>query len=136
GASRRESHVHRELKILIAGGGIGGLTAALALLQRGFDVVVFEQAPELKELGAGIQLAANGARVLIELGLEDRLRPVVCEAAAKEVRLWNTGQTWKLFDLGADSINRFGAPYWMVHRGDLHRVLLEAVKDLKPDAIV
>ena len=52
---------------------------------------------------------------------------VVCEAALKEVRIWNTGQTWKLFDLGRDSIERFGAPYWFVHRGDMHRALLDAV---------
>lgn len=128
--------MQKKLHILIAGGGIGGLTAALALLQRGIDVTVFEQAPELKELGAGIQIAANGSRVLIELGLEERLRSVVCEAAAKQVRLWNSGQSWKLFDLGADSVARFGAPYWMVHRGDLHGVLLEAVRELKQDAVV
>src|SRR5690606_30475447 len=123
-------------QVLIAGGGIGGATAALALLQRGFDVTVYEQAPELKELGAGLQLAANGTRVLIELGLAEALTPVICEAAAKEVRLWNTGQRWKLFDLGADSIARFGAPYWMAHRGELHRVLTEAVVALKPGAVV
>lgn len=122
--------------VLIAGAGIGGLTAALALLQRGFDVTVYEQAPVLGELGAGIQMAANGSRVLIALGLEGALDGLVCEAAAKEVRLWNTGQTWKLFDLGADSIARFGAPYWMVHRGELHRVLLQAVQALKADAVV
>ena len=121
--------------VIIAGAGIGGLTAALALLQRGFDVDVYEQAHELREVGAGIQVAANGTRVLIDLKLEDRLRPLVCEAAAKEVRIWNTGQMRKLFDLGEDSIKRFGAPYWMVHRGDLHRVLLEAVQELKADAV-
>lgn len=121
--------------VLIAGGGIGGLTAALALLQKGFDVDVYEQAPELAELGAGIQMAANGTRLLIELGLEERLRSIVCEAAGKEVRIWNTGRTWKLFDLGEDSIERFGAPYWLVHRGQLHTVLIEAVRALKPDAI-
>ncbi|HEY6027333.1 MAG TPA: FAD-dependent monooxygenase [Pseudolabrys sp.] len=124
-----------DLRVMIAGAGIGGLTAALALLQRGFDVDVYEQAPELRELGAGIQIAANGSRVLIALGLEERLRPLVCEAAAKEVRIWNTGQQWKLFDLGEDSVRRFGAPYWMVHRGDLHRVLLDAVRQLKADAV-
>jgi salicylate hydroxylase len=121
--------------VLIAGAGIGGLTAALALLQRGFDVDIYEQASELGELGAGVQIAANGSRVLIELGLGERLRPYVCEAAAKEVRIWNTGQTWKLFDLGLDSVKRFGAPYWMVHRGDLQRGLREAVGALKPGAI-
>jgi salicylate hydroxylase len=121
--------------VLIAGAGVGGLTAALALLQRGFDVDIYEQAAEPRELGAGIQIAANGSRVLIALGLAERLRPLVCEAAAKEVRIWNTGQTWKLFDLGLDSLKRFGAPYWMVHRADLHRVLHEAVIELKPGAI-
>lgn len=124
-----------DLHVIIAGAGIGGLTAALALLQRGFDVDVYEQASELRELGAGIQIAANGTRVLIDLGLEERLRPLVCEAAAKEVRIWNSGQKWKLFDLGEDSIRRFGAPYWMIHRGDLHRVLLDAVQESKADAV-
>ena len=122
-------------RILIAGGGIGGMAAALALLRRGFEVAVHEQAEELKELGAGVQIAANGTRLLIELGLRDALQPLVCEAAGKEVRLWNPGETWKLFDLGEDSIRRFGAPYWMVHRGDLHRVLVDAVKACDPGAI-
>ena len=121
--------------ILIAGAGIGGLAAALALLQRGFTVGVYEQAAELAEVGAGVQIAANGSRVLIALGLEPAMRRVVCEASMKEVRLWDSGQTWKLFDLGVDSIARFGAPYWFVHRGDLHRALLEAVRERAPTAI-
>lgn len=125
----------RKPHVLIAGAGIGGLTAGLALLQRGIEVTLYEQATELLELGAGIQLGANGSRLLIALGLHGALRSVVCDAALKEVRLWNTDQTWKLFDLGADSIERFGAPYWFVHRGDLHRILVEAVHALKPDAI-
>ncbi len=125
----------RKPHVLIAGAGIGGLTAALALLQRGYDVDVYEQAPALMEFGAGVQLAADGTRLLIALGLEERMRKVVCEAAGKEVRIWNTGQTFKLFDLGEDSVRRFGAPYWFVHRGDLHTILKDAVLELKPDAI-
>jgi salicylate hydroxylase len=121
--------------VLIAGAGIGGLTAALALLQRGYDVDVYEQAPQLLEFGAGVQIAANGSRVLTALGLGERLHDLVCMAAGKEVRIWNTGQTFKLFDLGEDSIRRFGAPYWFVHRGDLHAVLRDAVLALKADAI-
>lgn len=115
-------------RILIAGAGIGGLTAALALARRGFEVDVFEQAPELMEFGAGIQVSPNASRVLTALGQRAAMERVVCEAALKEVRMWNTGQTWKLFDLGKDSIERFGAPYWFVHRGDIHRVLLDAVR--------
>lgn len=115
-------------RILIVGAGIGGLAAALALALRGFKVDIYEQAPELMELGAGVQISANGSRVLIALGLKTAMQRVVCEAALKEVRIWNTGQTWKLFDLGKDSIDRFGAPYWFVHRGDMHRALLDGVR--------
>lgn len=121
--------------VLIAGGGIGGLTAALALLQRGFDVDVYEQAQKLGEFGAGVQIAANGSRVLRALGLESHMEKVVCVAAGKEVRIWNSGETFKLFDLGGDSVRRFGAPYWFVHRGDLHGVLRDAVLAIKSGAI-
>jgi salicylate hydroxylase len=64
--------------------------------------------------------------VLQSLDLENALLPLVCQAKGKEIRMWNTGQRWKLFDLGDDCLSRFGAPYWMVHRGDLHKILLEA----------
>src|SRR5438874_1318769 len=121
--------------VLIAGGGIGGLTAALALLRSGCDVDVYEQAAELKEVGAGLQLAANGTRVLHELGIGEQLKALACEAIGKEVRLWSTGETWKLFDLGAVSIERYGFPYLTVYRPDLLAVLAEGVRSLKPDAI-
>src|SRR5712691_6489042 len=82
--------------IAIVGGGIGGLTAALALLREGIDVDVYEQADELKEVGAGVQISANGTRVLFALGLKEAVERVSWMPAAKEIRLWNTGQTWKL----------------------------------------
>ena len=122
-------------RILIAGAGIGGLATALALLQRGFDVQIYEQAPELRELGAGFQSSANGTRVLFALGLEQEIRRIATEPEGKEVRLWNSGQTWKLFDLGAESVAAYGYPYLMLHRGDCHRVLAEAVMRLAPGAI-
>ena len=123
-------------QVAIVGAGIGGLTLALSLLQAGYQVEVYEQAPQLLELGAGIQIAPNGTRILQHLGLEEALLAGgAVEAAAKEVRLWNTGQTWPLFDLGEDSVRRFGAPYWLVHRGDLHRVLLEAVLERAPGCV-
>lgn len=121
--------------VLIAGAGIGGLTAALALLSRGFRVSVIEQARELAELGAGVQISANGAHALFSLGLEPALQKVWCEPAGKEIRLWSTGETWKLFDLGAVSRQRYGAPYFMIHRADLHRILLDAMRAKAPDAI-
>jgi salicylate hydroxylase len=118
--------------IAIAGGGIGGLVAGLAFLARGFKVDIFEQAAEIRGIGAGVQLSANGTRVLIELGLEAAMKQVVCEPDGKEIRLFSTGQTWNLFDLGAVSVARYGAPYWMVHRGDLQNVLVEAFEARAP----
>ena len=118
-----------EHPIAIVGGGLGGLAAALALIRRGIDVVVYEQAPELKEIGAGIQISANGTRVLHALGLAPMLEAVQVIPAGKEIRLWNTGQAWKLFDLGAISVERYGFPYITIHRNDVHQVLVAARRD-------
>jgi salicylate hydroxylase len=122
-------------RIAIAGAGIAGLCTALALRQRGCAVELYEQAGQLGEVGAGLQLSPNGTRVLRSLGLEEALQPWVCEAARKEVRHYAHGRRWKLFDLGADCRERFGAPYWMVHRGDLYRVLLQALQAQDPRAV-
>jgi salicylate hydroxylase len=122
-------------KVAIIGGGIGGLTAALALIRHGVEVEVYEQAPELKELGAGVQISSNGTRVLYALGLGPAIEKLGVIVAGKEIRLWSTGQTWKLFDLGAVSVERYGFPYMMFHRGDLHGALLEAIQRERPGAI-
>ena len=122
-------------RVLIAGGGIGGLTAALALLRMGCDVEVCEQAPELKELGAGLQLAANGTRALYALGIGEDLKALSCEAERKEIRIWNSGERWKLHDLGKASVERYGYPYLTVYRPDLLGVLERAVRREKPGAI-
>ncbi len=121
--------------VAIAGGGIGGLTAALAMLRLGIEVTVYEQAGELRELGAGVQISSNGTRVLAALGLGDAMKRAGVVVAGKEIRLWSTGQAWKLFDLGAVSVERYGAPYLMFHRGDLHALLLEAIRSLRPGAV-
>ncbi|HUQ75487.1 MAG TPA: FAD-dependent monooxygenase, partial [Burkholderiales bacterium] len=125
----------RSPRVLISGGGIGGLAAALALLRHGIDVDVYEQAAVVKEVGAGVQLAANGTRVLYALGVGDELKALSCEAQGKEIRHWKTGETWKLFDLGPVSIERYGFPYFTVYRPDLLSVLADAVRREKPDAI-
>jgi len=92
------------MHVLIAGGGLGGLTAALALLRSGCEVEVYEQAAELREVGAGLQLSANGTHVFYALGVGEALQAHSCEAQGKEIRLWNSGETWKLFDLGKVSV--------------------------------
>jgi salicylate hydroxylase len=124
------------MKIAVVGGGIGGLTAALSLLRRGFDVTVYEQAPELREVGAGVQVSANGTRILFQLGLEKEIMAVASEPRGKQIRLWNTGQTWKLFDLGPVSVERYGFPYITIHRNDLHQALAAGIRRAAPDAIV
>jgi salicylate hydroxylase len=121
--------------VAVIGAGIGGLTAALALLQRGIDVQVYEQSNQLKEVGAGIQISSNGTRVLFALGLEDALRQVQVRPQRRQLRHWSTGETWNWFDLGDKSIERFGTPHLMLHRSDLHGLLSNAVRALKPDAI-
>jgi salicylate hydroxylase len=121
--------------VLIAGAGLGGLTTALALMERGHRVRIYEQAAELKEVGAGVQIGPNGSRVLISLGLREAMERVVCLPQGREFRLGSTGQTWPSFDSGDMAEQRFGAPYWMVHRGDFHGVLLDAVRKADPDAI-
>lgn len=113
--------------VLIAGAGIGGLTAALALAQRGFPVAVFEQAERLAEIGAGIQLSPNAARVLIALGLRERLaRRAV---APQELRVMSArgARVLARAPLAAGAAQG-DAPYWMIHRGDLQAALLEAVR--------
>ena len=122
-------------KVVVVGAGIGGLTAALALLKRGIDAEVYEQSDQLKEIGAGIQISSNGTRVLFALGLETALANVQVRPERRELRHWSTGETWNWFDLGDKSIERFGTPHLMLHRADLHGLLAEAVRFLKPDAI-
>lgn len=123
-------------RVLIAGAGIAGLCTAIALMQRGLRVTICEQEETLRATGAGVQISPNGTRVLASLGVLDALRRLAVEPTAKTIRLWNSGETWSLFDLGAMSVAEYGFPYLMVHRGDLHTTLANAVRQLDPDAIV
>ncbi len=121
--------------IAIVGGGIGGLTAALALLRRGIDVTVHEQTAELREIGAGVQTTPNGTRVLLDLALQDGMDRFGTQTSGKQIHLWSTGQTWQFQQLGQKAADRYGVPYLTFHRADLHGLLLEAVRRLKPDAV-
>src|SRR5262249_26483547 len=105
-------------------------------LKRGIDVAVYEQSNQLREVGAGIQISSNGTRVLFALGLEPALAKVQVRPERRELRHWSTGETWNWFDLGDKSIERFGTPHLMLHRGDLHGLLADAVRALKGDAII
>ena len=122
-------------KILIAGAGIGGLTAAAKLLQAGHDVTVFEQAPELSEVGAGLQLSANATHVLHHLGLGPALAEVGVRPGAYVFRLHDSGEEIQRFTLSDEHQKLHGAPYYQVHRADVHSLLAAKVRDLKHDAI-
>jgi salicylate hydroxylase len=115
--------------VLIAGAGIGGLTAALALGRRGIGVTLFEQAEKLEEAGAGIQLSPNATRVLVALGLAERLSAAIVEPSAVRVRSAPSGREIATMRLGAATLQRYGAPYWVVHRADLQKALIEAIAE-------
>ena len=116
------------LRVLIAGGGIGGLTAALSLAHSGCQVTVFEQATEFAEVGAGIQLSPNATRVLHHLGLEDALRASAFLPQGTQFRHWRRGNVISESALGDDVLSRYGAPYYHIHRGDLMATLVDAAR--------
>jgi salicylate hydroxylase len=113
--------------IIVAGAGIGGLTAALALARQGFRVVVLEKAPRLEEAGAGLQLSPNASRVLIDLGLQPRLAPRAVTPDAISLISARSGGEIVRMPLGDAAT--FQAPYWVVHRADLQAALQAAISD-------
>ncbi len=99
------------LSVAVVGGGIGGLTAALALLRGGFDVRVYEQATVISEVGAGIQLAPNCTRVLARLGLLPALARIAVRPTVFEFRRWDDDRLLSSTPLGDAIEDRFGYPY-------------------------
>ncbi|WP_375413441.1 FAD-dependent monooxygenase [uncultured Bradyrhizobium sp.] len=117
--------------VVVAGAGIGGLTAALALAAKGFRVVILEKAERLEEAGAGLQLSPNASHILIELGLQDRLGSRAVTPEAIGIMSARSGGEIARLPLG-DAACRAGAPYWVVHRADLQSALQARVND-NPD---
>jgi salicylate hydroxylase len=121
--------IGHDLRVLIAGGGIGGITTALALRQRGIHALLFEQAAAFREVGAGIQLSANATRVLRALGLSAALAQIAVYPRGREYRAWDSGQRVFWTPLGEQAEARFGAPYYQVHRAELLEILVDALGD-------
>jgi 3-hydroxybenzoate 6-monooxygenase len=116
-------------RFLIVGGGIGGLAAAVALSRKGFKAHVVEQAPQFAEIGAGIQLGPNVFKMLDYLGLTDDVIKLAVFPAALIMMDCVTAQEVTRVPLGQTFRERFGHPYAVIHRADLHRVLLEACRE-------
>src|SRR5260370_21807297 len=111
------------LKIAVIGSGLGGLSAAVALHQAGFEVEVYEQAPELTQIGGGINMGPNAARVLRRLGLgpgldRDGVRPI-----GTHQRRWQDGSTLQRAPLNPRCEELYGAPHITIHRADLLAVI-------------
>jgi salicylate hydroxylase len=111
------------LRIAVIGGGIGGLTAAVALLQAGFEVEVYEQAPELTEVGGGINMAPNATRVLRRLGLAEGLDREGVRPLGTHQRRWQDGRTLQCASLNPVCEELYGAPHMTIHRADLLSVI-------------
>ena len=118
--------------IIVAGAGIGGLTASLALAARGFRVIILEKAERLEEAGAGLQLSPNASRILVELGLQPRLAPRAVTPDAINIMSARAGGEIARLPLGEAASLRAGAPYWVVHRADLQSAL-QAQATANPD---
>jgi salicylate hydroxylase len=113
-------------RVAIVGAGLGGLAAAIALRRQGFEVRVYEQAPELAEFGAGINISPNSVKFFQAVGLADKLQAASAEPAGLTWRDWGSGEIRYVLPFG-DFEARYGAKYYVLHRSDLHRLLSEAV---------
>src|SRR5882724_1366364 len=114
-------------QIAIIGAGMGGLTLAAALSQRGIEARIYEQAKTFVRLGAGIQMCPNAMQVLRGIGLEPGIRAKAFQPRTWTNRDWDTGHLTNELPLGADAEAKYGAPYLLMHRGDLHEALVSRV---------
>lgn len=123
------------MKAIIAGGGIGGLTAALCLTQVGWEVEILEQAAELGEIGAGLQMSPNAMKVFEALGIDQRLEDTGFEPGGIELRIGLSGMELIHAPLGKAARARWGSPYLHIHRADLVAILADALNTRAPGAV-
>jgi len=129
------SGVQPEDRIVIVGAGIGGLALALALLRRNIKVTVYERAPKLGEVGAGVMLTPNATRVLDHLGVLAEVESNATRPGKTQVRHFLTGKALSTTDLGDAFTQRYGHPYYDVHRVHIHDALQNAVSRIDSHCI-
>jgi salicylate hydroxylase len=121
-----------KLRVAVIGGGIGGLAAALSLIEAGFDVHVYERAEAFREVGAGIQISVNASRILHRLGFAEELAAMGVQPLAWHQRRWDDGRTLLRTPLAGAVEATFGFPHYQIHRADLLQMLVRA---LPPDRL-
>lgn len=117
--------------ILIAGGGIGGLAAAIALARKGWPVTLLEKHKKAPEEGAGIQLGPNGTRILHELGIATHLKHLIAEPRGIRVMDGVSGSLLTHLPLGQSIAEKYGSPYWVLHRADLHAAMTAVILEMQ-----
>ena len=125
-----------QLKVIIAGAGLGGLATAIALTRKGHSVTIFEQASALGEVGAGIQIPSNSSIHLITWGLEPYLRDKVIEPSSVNFKRWQNGDVIALTKYVPDFWEKYGAPYWVVHRAHFHDAMYRLALDLGVEVMI
>ncbi|TWP50451.1 FAD-dependent oxidoreductase [Lentzea tibetensis] len=113
------------MDVLVVGGGIGGVATALSLARRGISATVLERAPVIEEVGAGLQVGPNAWRMLTRLGVIDRLDASAVRPSRAVMKDIYTGEEITSLDFGAGFVERYGAPYTVMHRADLLSALID-----------
>ncbi|RFU30476.1 hypothetical protein B7463_g5881, partial [Scytalidium lignicola] len=118
------------MHIIVIGSGIAGLTVSIALAKAGHNVDIIEAAAAVSYIGAGIQVSSNSSRVLRKLGVDKYIEKYTLQPIDLRMMRWQNGQILVDCPLKEPALNRYGSPYWHIHRADLHRGLLEAAIDV------
>ncbi len=121
--------------VILVGAGIGGLFAALCLERVGIESILLEKSDELADVGAGIQIGANGSRIIHQLGLQEAIQRYASSPSRGQMMDGQTGRAICSYPLNESSLKRYQLPYYQIHRGDLQRVLVEAVKQRIPNCL-
>ena len=125
----------KDIRIAIIGAGIGGMTAAVTLAQKGFKVNVFEQAPELSEVGAGLTVTPNATKGLIYLGLGQAMEKIGMAHDLQGVRHYQTKEMIVPLKRGKHMLEKYGAYQFQVHRADVHDILIENLEKHSPSCV-
>ena len=125
----------KDIQIAIIGAGIGGMTAAVTLAQKGFKINVFEQAPELSEVGAGLTVTPNATKGLIYLGLGEAMNKIGMAHDLQGVRHYQTKEIIVPLKRGKHMLEKYGAYQFQVHRADIHDLLIENLEKHSPGCV-